>query len=304
MRSGKEGMRFSVVIPAYNYGHLLPRALESALAQPGEDYEILIIDDGSSDNTPALVAELLQRHPGRFRYLRQENRGLAAVRNRGVDETIGEYLLFLDADDRLLPDALGRFRRFLGERADWGMVCAGHRSVHPDGRTRNHPMPPLTSDRRRNFRAYLRKTFGISNGATIMSRRIFERVRYPEQLRNSEDIPVFAQVLALFDCTSFADPVLEVYKHDDSLRNNLSLILKAGPEIADILFDPQILPGEWMACRREFEARQHLSLFRSLYLAGHFTEARQQYLRAIRLQPSFLADFSHLRKFLRLLGQS
>jgi glycosyltransferase involved in cell wall biosynthesis len=297
-------MLFSIVIPAYNYAHLLPRAIESALAQSGEDYEVLVIDDGSTDATPEVVAELQRQHPRRFIYLRQENRGAAAVRNRGVRETRGEYLLFLDADDRLLPDALERFRQFLAGGTRWGMVCAGHRSVHPDGRIRNHPAKEPSLDRRRNFCGYIRKKFGISNGATIMARRVFERVQYPELVRSSEDIPVFAQVLALYDCAALAEPVLEVHKHDDSLRHNLPLILKAGTGIVDILFDPAILPAEFMGYRREFEARQHLSLFRSLYLARRYPQARQEYLDGLRLCPSLLFDLSHLRKFLRTLGRS
>jgi hypothetical protein len=296
-------MLFSNVIPAYNYAHLLPRAIESALAQPGADYEILVVDDGSTDATPEVVAELQRRHPHRFMYLRQENRGPAAARNLGVRETRGEYLLFLDADDRLLPDALGCFRQFLTGSTRWGMVCAGHRSIHPDGRLRNHPAKELSLDRRQNFCRYIRKEFGISNGATIMARWVFERIQYPQQVRSSEDIPVFAQVLALFDCAALAEPVLEVHKHDDSLRHNLPLILEAGTGIVDILFDPAILPAEFMGFRREFEARQHLSLFRSLYLARRYPQARQEYLEGIRLCPSLLFDLSHLRKFLRTVGR-
>ena len=68
-------------------------------------------------------------------------------------------------------------------------------------------------------------------------------------------------------------------------------------------FDPAILPAEFMGFRREFEARQHLSLFRSLYLARRYPQARQEYLEGIRLCPSLLFDLSHLRKFLRTLGR-
>lgn len=298
------GLVFSVVIPAYNYGHLLPGAVESVLAQEGDDYELLVIDDGSSDETPDVAARLLQRHGSRFRYLRQENCGLAAVRNRGIDETSGDYLLFLDADDRLLPHALEKFRTLLSRRGDWGMICGGHQSVHPDGRTRHHPMRELSADRRRNFRDYIGKRFGLSNGATAMARTVFERIRYPAELRNSEDIPVFAQVLALYDCVALPEPVLAVHKHDDSMRNNLTLILQAGIRVSDILFDPRILPADFLALRSEFEARQHLSLFRALYLAGRFAEARGEYLRGVRRSPALLADLSHLRKFLRCLGRS
>jgi glycosyltransferase involved in cell wall biosynthesis len=66
-------MLFSIVIPAYNYAHLLPHAIGSALAQPGDDYEVLVIDDGSTDTTPEVVTELQRRHPNRFIYLPGES---------------------------------------------------------------------------------------------------------------------------------------------------------------------------------------------------------------------------------------
>ncbi len=292
-------MRFSIVIPAYNYGAILGRAVESALAQSGDDYEVLVIDDGSTDQTPQVLAELQRKHP-RLKFLRQENRGLAAVRNRGVDETTGDYLLFLDADDRLLPTALERFRAFLEQHpGPWGMVFAGHLSVHPDGRVKEHPARPLGADRGENFRGYLRRRFGISNGAALMSRGVFSSIRYPEHLRSTEDIPVFAQVLALYDCTSISEPVLEVHKHDDSMRNDLEAIRRTGTSVVDRLFDPQILPQELMACREEFLARQSLSLFRALYLARRYREARGHFHEGIRRSPRLLLEGAYLSKYLR-----
>lgn len=290
---------FSIVIPAYNYGHVLARAVESALLQDGDDYEVIVIDDGSTDDTPAVVSMLAVRFPQRLRTIRQHNQGAAAVRNRGVEEARGEYLVFLDADDRLLPDALRKFRHFLADNGQFGMVFAGHRSIHPDGRIKVHPAKAIGNDRLKNFLGYIRKDFGISNGATIMARDVFTKIRYPEQLRNSEDIPVFAQVLACYPCGSFPDPVLDIFKHDDSLRNNTSLIMKTGTQLVDILFDPDVLPSDFMKFRDEMYARQSLSLFRSLYLAGRYAEARSHFHRAVRVSSGVILQWSFLSKYLR-----
>lgn len=294
-------MLFSIVIPAYNYAHCLPRALESALLQDGGDFEVLVIDDGSTDDTPSVLREMEDRYPGRFRSIRQENAGLAAVRNRGVAETSGEYLIFLDADDRLLPDALTAFRNFLEKGSRPGMVCGGHLSVHPDGKIRKHPAKPLSTDRKRNFLAYLRKEFGISNGGVIMARRVFEGIRYPEHLPNSEDVPVFAQILARYDCAAIEVPVLEIYKHEDSMRNNVNLTKRTGTGTVDVLFDPSILPADLLKYKREFLGRQYLSLFRSFYVAKEFPQAKKYYTEALRCYPQLLLDWSYLRKYLRIL---
>ena len=89
----------SVVIPCYRQAHFLPDAIESVLAQTYPHFEIIVVDDGSPDDTRAVAG----RYPG-VRCLRQRNRGLSAARNAGLAASIGTYVVFLDADDRLTPE--------------------------------------------------------------------------------------------------------------------------------------------------------------------------------------------------------
>src|SRR5919112_3168501 len=91
----------SVIIPSYNHAHYLGEAIESVLSQSYRNFEIIVVDDGSTDNTSEVAS-----HYEEVRLVRQENRGLAGARNSGLAEAEGEYLVFLDADDRLLPRAL------------------------------------------------------------------------------------------------------------------------------------------------------------------------------------------------------
>src|SRR5688500_8996836 len=91
----------SVVIPCYNQAHYLSEAVESALAQSYGSVETFVVDDGSADNS----GEISARYP-RVSYLRQANRGVAAARNAGLAASSGQFVLFLDADDRLLPEAV------------------------------------------------------------------------------------------------------------------------------------------------------------------------------------------------------
>ena len=96
--------RVSVVIPTYNRAGTVGRAIASALAQTDQDREIIVVDDGSTDATAAVVARLGDA----VRYVRQENRGVAAARNRGIREARGAYVAFLDSDDEWLPEKLDR----------------------------------------------------------------------------------------------------------------------------------------------------------------------------------------------------
>ena len=93
----------SIVIPCYNYAHHLSETLESVKSQLLEDWECIIIDDGSTDSTPE-VSRVYTNADSRFRYYRQENQGLSAARNAGVKKIKGRFVQFLDADDLISPE--------------------------------------------------------------------------------------------------------------------------------------------------------------------------------------------------------
>ena len=95
----------SIIIPCYNYGWLISETLESVLAQTYQDWECLIIDDGSIDNSREVAEKYLQRD-ARFHYHYQTNQGMSAARNNGLAMANGEYVQFLDADDLLVPNKL------------------------------------------------------------------------------------------------------------------------------------------------------------------------------------------------------
>ena len=115
--------RVAVVIPCYNHGRYLAETVESVLAQTFEDLEVVVVDDGSTDDSAALAQALCGQHPGRVRLLRQPNAGHPAVaRNNGIRATRGEYVLCLDADDKLPPDWLGACVAALDARPDAGVA--------------------------------------------------------------------------------------------------------------------------------------------------------------------------------------
>lgn len=96
-------MRFSIIIPTYNRADFLPKAIESVLAQTFADWELIIVDDGSTDNTKDVVS---QYSDSRITYIYQENAERSAARNNGITHSVGEYVLFLDSDDYYLSNFL------------------------------------------------------------------------------------------------------------------------------------------------------------------------------------------------------
>jgi hypothetical protein len=114
----------SVLMGAYNYEQYVGRAIESALEQeyPSDRLEIVVVDDGSTDGTAAVVAALADRHPGRIRLIRQVNGGATAATNRALAEATGDLICLLDADDVWLPEKTRRQVQMLIERPELGMV--------------------------------------------------------------------------------------------------------------------------------------------------------------------------------------
>ena len=110
--------RVSVVIPAYNSDSFISRAIDSVLSQTYEDYEIIVVDDGSVDFTQDVVS----RYCERVKYIKQENMGAGAARNRAVQGSKGEYIAFLDADDAWGPEKLEKQVAFLDDFPGYVMV--------------------------------------------------------------------------------------------------------------------------------------------------------------------------------------
>ena len=126
-------MDLSVIIPCYNVEAHVGTAVRSALAQQGVELEVLVVDDGSTDGTAAVVEALLPEAGGRMRLLRGPHRGASAARNRGLAEARGTYVQFLDADDALLPGKLAAQWELAQGAAE--VVVGDYCTVQPDGRT-------------------------------------------------------------------------------------------------------------------------------------------------------------------------
>ena len=115
----------SIVIPTYNRAHLIIESLESVFAQTYTDYEVIIVDDGSTDETENTLAEYVEKTPaaqGRIHFFKQKNAGPAIARNRGIFYAKGEYIAFLDSDDQWYPTKLEKQVKILDEDQEIGVV--------------------------------------------------------------------------------------------------------------------------------------------------------------------------------------
>lgn len=116
----------SVIIPCYNYGHFIGQTIESLFKQSHKDWEAIIIDDGSSDNTKEVVAEYIKRDT-RVKYVYQENQGLPSARNTGIEQAKGAFIQFLDSDDLLQINKLKEQVAYLKKHQKVDIVYSGLR---------------------------------------------------------------------------------------------------------------------------------------------------------------------------------
>src|SRR6266513_324880 len=185
----------SIIIPCYNQAHFLREAIQSALAQTYSHREIFIVDDGSTDNT----AEATSGFSG-VRYIRQENAGVSTARNTGLKESRGEYLVFLDADDRLLPEALEIGVDCLRQHPECAFVSGHCRLIVTDGSLLAKPKQP--SIKRDYYLEFLRRNYIWALSTVICQRTAFEIVKgfdtslgrcedYDLYLRITKDHPIF-----------------------------------------------------------------------------------------------------------------
>ncbi len=123
----------SIIIPTYNRATLLPRAVDSVIAQTFVDWEIVVVDDGSTDATALVAARYRSELGERFVYLRQSNRGSSGARNHGIDACRGRFLAFLDSDDEFLPNKLERQLELFARRPELGFVYSDYTYVDLDG---------------------------------------------------------------------------------------------------------------------------------------------------------------------------
>jgi len=190
----------SVIVPCYGQAHLLPQAVASVQAQDVADWELLVVDDGSPDDTAAAASRLAGADP-RVRLIRKPNGGLSSARNAGLDVAAGRFVQFLDADDLLLP---GKFTADIAALAGLdqnALAVDDFAYLHPDGNTHvNAYCAPRMGGNDAELEVALRWELELSIPihCPLFTADLFApgAVRFDEQLPNHEDFGMWLALLA------------------------------------------------------------------------------------------------------------
>src|SRR5215211_7191977 len=219
-----EAGRVSVVIPCYNQAHFLGEAIRSVLYQTYQDFEVIVVNDGSEDNTEEVASAYVAGDP-RVRLITQQNRGLAESRNRGLAEARGEYVVFLDSDDLLLGEALELGARELAAHPGCAFVSGQYRAVAADGSFFWRPYdPPVEQD---GYLMLLQYCFGMP--AVVMYRRwVFGEVGgFDGSVDAAADWDLYLRIARRFPIYHHGRVVAEYRQHGTSMNEDPALMLKS-----------------------------------------------------------------------------
>jgi len=242
--------KVSIIIPTYNRLHVLPRALDSVLAQTFQDFEIIIVDDASTDATAAYIDSLDEP---RLRYLRHEtNQYAAGARNTGLDAANGEFIAFLDSDDRWLPHKLAAQLEQLEELGDDYVAGYTGALVNMKGgvNEQTESLPAYQGD---VLRDYLLGRFTIWTPTFLFRSRVLAAVgRFDPELVRGEDVDFYLRVLQQGKLACLSEPAVELF-------------IEVDKGIADVAADCDRLLLEKNAALIDAQGRFTASYIRAYY---------------------------------------
>jgi glycosyltransferase involved in cell wall biosynthesis len=290
----------SVVIPSYNSAAYLPEAIDSALNQTVAPLEVIVVNDGSTDETP----QILERYRGRLVVITQENRGLSGARNSGIAAASGELIAFLDADDVWLPEKLEKQVACLAEHPRAGLVHSaahwwnpetGERSIRSNGNPHQ-----VAGACYKEFFAYNRVTVST----IVVPQECLAQVgNFDEEIRRptTQDYDLCIRIARHYELAYVDEPLVLYRLHTSNASNQLLPIWEdALYVLRKALQDDASLRrtvGRAAVNDRLFEV--FFQIGRLYHDAGQPAAARRHFLQALRHRPSCgLAWSLYLRNFL------
>jgi glycosyltransferase involved in cell wall biosynthesis len=279
--------RVTAAITTYNRAGFLPGALESVLAQTFGDYEVLVMDDDSTDET----ADVLAGYGDRIRVVRQPNGGRSAARNTAVREARAPFVSFLDSDDRWLPDKLERQVPVL-EASERVAMVHGHVDVvdgagdpEPDETARHHAM---FSEAHANGVTYAGYAFDCRCFSSAMTARVsaIESVGLYDPALLLDDYDLYLRLALDWEIVFLEGPAMALYRHHEGQMTTYELTMgqiQTAEKHLGLLERRPDIPDARLA-RRNFL----LMLARSHAVLGEQSASRRYLLRALRVDPGLV----------------
>ena len=290
MIAADESPAVSVIVATYNRANLLPETIDSILAQTFQNFELIVVDDGSTDNTRAV----LERYGSRLRYFHQPNKGASAARNFGVGHARTSWIAFQDSDDLSTPTHLEALIGYVRQFPGYGMVFANGGYVGGAQHRHETIIPAAISRRLQGQEVTLVDLFEkslVRLQASIIAKTAYESIGgMDESLQICEDLDFFFRLITRYRI-AYLDRVVFLYRtHSGNLTENEELRLTENIRVIQKLMCdyPQArgLIGESAVARRL--AYRYYRLAKGRWRCNRRDAARQAIVEAIRLRPFHL----------------
>ena len=275
----KNKPKVSVIIPTYNRSHLVGRAIQSVLNQTFTDFELIIVDDASTDNTKEVVESF---NAPRIRYIRHEqNKGGGATRNTGIEAAYGEYIAFLDSDDEWLPRKLEKqlliFRGY-GKANSKKVVYTGILWIDQEsGKIIQKGIP--IKEGWLFYDLFLDNCI-IGGGSTvIVPKECIDKVGFfDERLDSCQDLDMWIRLSECFQFCAIKEPLAKIYIHKERITEDLRAKTQARQRILG-KFSKKI------RMEKEIYAYYHFKTGNIFCHAGDIKEGRSELIKAIKIEP-------------------
>lgn len=212
----------SVIIPTYNRAHYICEAIDSALAQTYKNIEIIVVDDGSTDNTKDIIHQL---YNSKVTYILQKNAGPSSARNNGIKHSKGDLIAFLDSDDVWLPEKLEKQVKLIDQSHDIGLVACGIYKIDSDKNIVGNPVINRNYNSKRSFLKELMIHNIITGGGSnsLIRRECFERVGlFDENLWIGEDWNLWLRIAKQYEVRFVEEPLIKYRIHGNNLHKDLT----------------------------------------------------------------------------------
>ncbi len=277
--------KVSVITPTYNCAKYLSEALDSALGQSYKDIEIIVVDDGSKDDTGDIVKGYADRYPGKVRYFYQDNKGQAVARNLGISESKGEYVALLDADDVWLSNRLEEGVNALDQNPDIGLVHSNVTKMTETGDLFETPKRDKRYLSGYIFKYLLTQEAHISCLTVIFRKKCCEIVgMFDESLSRlgSEDRDLWLRISQKYKVL-YLDKVLAYYRMREEGTSRSRKKMFEGMRYVIDKFCPDSSINRTL--RKKSLSKVHRDLGDEYLYEREFDEAARHYIKALSLVP-------------------
>ncbi len=294
-------VHFSVVIPLYNKAATIIRSIESVFQQSLAAHEIVVVDNGSTDESARLVSEMKD---SRIRLLQQNNQGVSAARNAGIAAATGTHIALLDADDAWAPGFLAAMQALIQKHPDAGWYAGGYAFRFADGdKAPIHPgLEKFTSGILPDYFAVVSRGDMVATASSVVlpARVLQELDGFAEGERIGEDQDLWARI-ALTYPVAFDPTILAFYYQDaPDMATKAKVESKEWPFIARLEKAGRNLPFERQKTLYQYLSRQLVGQASQLVLAREFDAAQKLLRRPLAKISGLRWAFWQIRNYLRL----